>query len=128
MLLYDREYRQLQANLGFKWGTDFPACRDVMLVPREKKGGNTQSKGKKFDQRGPNRQGTRDFRQSSGGNKPRRPGNNDGRRFQICKDFNFRECWRKPCFMVHMCASCKSRDHGELNCKAKEARESSGTN
>lgn len=34
VLLYDREYRQLQARHGFRWGTDVPHFHTIHLQPR----------------------------------------------------------------------------------------------
>ena len=36
VLLYDREYRQLQANMGFRWGTDVQHLHTLHLQPRDK--------------------------------------------------------------------------------------------
>ena len=36
VLLWDREYRKMQANLGFRWGTDQSHLRDVLLIPKQK--------------------------------------------------------------------------------------------
>ena len=43
VLLFDREYRKMQANLGFEWGTDQSHLRDVLLIPKiSKEGKGTQ--------------------------------------------------------------------------------------
>ena len=33
VIRFDREYRQLQANIGFMWGKDFASLRDCHLIP-----------------------------------------------------------------------------------------------
>lgn len=127
VLLFDREYRQLQANNGFKWGTDFPAFRDANLVPKERKGPTWgQGRGRFRDQgpqgrgnsgrQGPSgmQSGSRNFGGQSSGMSNQKRGDDD-RRFQVCKDFNFRQCNRKVCYMMHVCLKCRSQDHGEAN-------------
>ena len=36
VLLFDREYRKLQADMGFRWGTDVQHLHTLHLQPRDK--------------------------------------------------------------------------------------------
>lgn len=36
VLLYDKEYRQLQASMGFRWGTDLQHLHTLHLQPRDR--------------------------------------------------------------------------------------------
>jgi hypothetical protein len=45
---YDREYRHLQAQHGFRWGTDVPHIHQVHLIPKPyNRGTNSRSQDKK---------------------------------------------------------------------------------
>ena len=117
VLLYDRDYRQMQANKKFRWGTDFPALRDVNLVPKERKQGGVGQGRKRNDQRnvGNKASGDQSFRagQKFSGNRPKADG--DSRAPIVCRDFNFRVCDRKNCKYLHVCNKCRSSEHGEKN-------------
>ena len=47
VLLFDREYRKLQASTGFQWGTDVQHFHTLFLQPRDKSAaqGNLPKKG-----------------------------------------------------------------------------------
>lgn len=90
VLLYDREYRQLQASMGFRWGTDVQHLHTLHLQTRDrqvkqgsqsqapKKGGNGQSQGAK-----------------------QRP---DKRDMGICRNFNSpKGCTFSQCKFLHQC-------------------------
>ena len=42
VLLYDRNNRQLQAQNGFRWGTDVPHLQNVNIIPRVPRSNNNQ--------------------------------------------------------------------------------------
>ena len=90
VLLYDRNYRQLQAQNGFRWGTDVPHLQNVHLIPRIPRSNNNQP-------------------QKGGPSQPSRTQQNpgpltlDGR--VICKLFNTKAgCHFKECRYVHQCS------------------------
>ena len=91
VFLYDREYRQLQACHGFRFGTDIPHLHTVHLHPRGQRnvyGGKSRSN-----------------QTSGGGQKSGKPGpvTSEGR--QICKLFNTqRGCSFTDCKFVHACS------------------------
>ena len=118
VLLYDRDYRQMQANKKFSWGTDFPALRDVNLVPKERKQVGFGQGRKKNDQKnfGGKQSVDQTFRsgQKFTGNRPK-TSDGESRAPVVCRDFNFRECERKFCRYLHVCGRCRSSDHGEKN-------------
>ena len=90
VLLYDRNYRQLQAQNGFRWGTDVPHLQNVHLIPRIPRSNNNQP-------------------QKGGPSQPSRTQQNpgpltlDGR--VVCKLFNTKAgCHYKECRYVHQCS------------------------
>ena len=90
VLLYDRNYRQLQAQNGFRWGTDVPHLQNVHLIPRIPRPNGNQT-------------------QTGGPSQPSKPHQNpgpltlDGR--VICKLFNTKAgCHYKECRYVHQCS------------------------
>ena len=132
VLVFDREYRRLQANVGFAWGTDFGHLRDVLLVP---KGAPRvwQGPGKRTGQRDEKveyRQG-QNWRRDQGGRKGQFQPQTDQRRFgqqgqqfrrdisaegkfKLCRAFNADKCTRDRCVFKHFCAVCGSGAHGEV--------------
>lgn len=90
VLLYDRNYRQLQAQNGFRWGTDVPHLQNVHLIPRMPRSDANQPQ--KTGPPHPSRT------QSTPG-----PLTLDGR--VICKLFNTKGgCHYKECRYVHQCS------------------------
>ena len=84
ILQYDREYRQLQARLGFAWGMDISHLRATALILKQ--WAAIQPSGKK-----PTRWlGFRD------GDK--------GANMYVCKDFNKGSCQRPVCRYSHHCS------------------------
>lgn len=89
VLMYDREYRQLQARHSFRWGTDVPHFHTIHLQPRVSRpapqmGGKTAM--------GTHKSAT-----------PAAPLTLDGK--IICKLFNTRAgCPYKECRYVHQCS------------------------
>ena len=90
VLLYDRNYRQLQAQNGSRWGTDVPHLQNVHLIPRIPiPNGNQPQTG------GPS--------QSNGPHRNHGHLTLDGR--VICKLFNTKAgCHYKECRYVHQCS------------------------
>lgn len=88
VLLYDREYRRLQSEHNFRWGTDIPHLQSVHLQPRIARQVPT-SKGGSF--------------QSSRPTNTQAPLTLDGK--TICKLFNSKSgCHFKECKYVHQCS------------------------
>ena len=95
MLLWDREYRQLQATMQFPWGVDIKHLADVHLRER--------------------REQTSQFKQTAGknsfGNKqtqkrvPLATDPKTGR--EVCGAFNKGHCYHHPnCKFAHVCSIC----------------------
>ena len=90
VLLYDRNYRQLQAQNGFRWGTDVPHLQNVHLIPRIPRPNGNQP-------------------QTGGPSQPSRSHQNSGPLTLdwrvICKLFNTKAgCNYKECRYVHQCS------------------------
>ena len=94
VLMYDRAYRQLQAQHQFEWGSDYPHLSTVHLLPRNVPSGNAsksadnkQKKAQKSDKSAFSRQGA-----SS----------------EVCKLFNHHgECpYNDKCRYRHVCSEC----------------------
>lgn len=89
VLLFDDEYRQRQAKIGFDWGTDAPHLGTVMLRDRERS--SAFPAGRKI----------------TGSSFRRFPGK------EICRQFNRGACsYGTSCLYDHSCAVCGHRDHG----------------
>ena len=89
VLLYDREYRRLQAAHGFRWGTDVPHLQSVHLQPRLNK--------QTFPHTGKNNLMGHQKQSHHG------PFTADGK--VICKLFNSKAgCHFKDCKFVHQCS------------------------
>ncbi|VDI12338.1 Hypothetical predicted protein [Mytilus galloprovincialis] len=109
VLLYDKEYRQKQADELFEWGIYRQDLRDFQLVSKrdnptfrafsEASVGASKGRG----------------RNSRPGIDERRKGPflPDGR--EICRNFNSNSCFRSDCRMMHSCAICFSNAHSALN-------------
>lgn len=106
VLLYDKEYRDMQADEKFEWGTYRQDLRDFQLVSKRdnptarainEASGATKARGK------------------LGVNNDRRRGPflPDGR--EICRSFNNNSCYRQDCKMMHHCAICMSSTHSALS-------------
>jgi hypothetical protein len=124
VLLFDREYRRLQANIGFLWGTDFGHLRDVLLVPKVKP---WQTQGSRFE----GRRGSQNMRREQRGQgraglgrgqygqrnqtqqQLKRDPMPDGK-FKLCRSFNRDKCTWDNCVFKHFCAVCGSGAHGEV--------------
>lgn len=90
VLLYDRNYRQVQAQSNFRWGTDVPHLQNVHLIPRIPRPAFTT--GQKNQTTQPQRS------QSNQG-----PLTLDGK--TICKLYNSKAgCHYKECRYVHQCS------------------------
>lgn len=90
VFLYDRNYRELQAQNGFRWGTDVPHLQNVHLIPRIPR--STYNQTQKSDSLRPTK-----YQQTLG------PLTLDGR--VICKLFNTKAgCHYRECRFVHQCS------------------------
>ena len=107
VLLYDKEYRQKQADELFEWGTYRQDLREFQLVSkRDNPTSRAFAEASKVAIKGRNpRQITDDRRKG-----PFLP---DGR--EICRSFNYNSCYRADCKMMHNCAICFSSAHSALN-------------
>ena len=92
VLLYDREYRQLQATVGMRWGVDVRHLSDVHL--REKV--YTPSQG----------QTRRDRQAKATGGRQRANATDPKTGQEICLNFNRGQCYHKDCKFVHICTQC----------------------
>lgn len=91
VLLYDREYRQLQASMGFRWGTDVQHLHILHLQPRDKQ--FKQGVPSQAPKKGGGNGQTQQFRQKS---ENRDPG--------ICRNFNSdKGCTFPRCRYTHQC-------------------------
>lgn len=90
VLLYDKEYRQLQSRHDFRWGTDVPHFQTVHLVARVPKPS-------------PNNASKSSFNQGSRSQTQQSPLTVDGK--IICKLYNSKTgCHYKECRYVHSCS------------------------
>lgn len=106
VLMYDREYRQLQARHGFRWGTDVPHFHTIHLQPRPSRSAQPQS--------GKNNGAT-----TKGGNSTT-PLTLDGK--IICKLYNSKAgCHYKECRFAHQCshAGCHQYHSAQTHHQAK---------
>ena len=88
VLLYDREYRKLQASMNFRWGTDVQHLHTLCLQARDKPVAQGMQ--------GPKKPGT----QRPGGGK----GDKSRRDTPICRNFNStRGCTHPNCSYKHEC-------------------------
>ena len=86
VLLFDREYRKLQAGMGFRWGTDVQHLHTLHLQPRDK----LAKQGPVMQQ---SRKGT-----SNAPNKPKQG------KIGICRNFNSdKGCSYNECKYQHTC-------------------------
>ena len=85
ILQYDREYHQLQARLGFVWGTDISHLRATTLIPKQWAA----------------------MSQPSGRKPTRKPGfgaGDSGANMYVCRDYNKGTCQRPVCKYSHRCS------------------------
>lgn len=86
VLLYDREYRQLQASMGFRWGTDVQHLHTLHLQPRDRpttQGYNANQKKAPTQSQGPKK---------------------GGKESDICRNFNMAKgCFFQKCKFRHIC-------------------------
>ncbi|MES9884142.1 MAG: hypothetical protein ABW185_25125 [Sedimenticola sp.] len=83
VLAYDREYRRLQASMGFRWGTDVQHLHTLCLHPRDKPATTSHSA------RRPQQQSARQ-------------GKSQGK--ELCRSFNStRGCTYQSCKFDHKC-------------------------
>lgn len=88
ILLFDREYRKLQSNMNFRWGTDVQHLHTLFLQPRT--GSSSQANSGGIQKKGGNSQ----FQA-----KPR-----PEKRFDICRNFNSEKgCSYEQCRYKHRC-------------------------
>ena len=120
VLLFDREYRKMQANLNFTWGEDKSHLRDVLLVPKSQDGSfkpgykSESGSGEKHDQKHEGSAFKKKARNSSKGQSSR--SKEDDMKMKLCYFFNDGKCTRRACPFKHFCAECGSGDHGEKDC------------
>lgn len=89
VLLFDREYRKLQADMGFRWGTDVQHLHTLHLQPRDK-----------LSKQGIMPQSTKKGNSNVPGNKPK-VGKRD---IGICRNFNSdKGCTYPECRYQHTC-------------------------
>lgn len=114
VLLYDREYRKMQANNGFVWGEDISHVRDLLLVPKQV--GPPKKKDFKSDAKpwlGKEQKPAQGQKQGGkSGQQYKRDIAAEGRR-KICRGFNAGNCTFENCLFRHFCTKCGSMDHGE---------------
>lgn len=103
VLLYDKEYRDMQAIEGFKWGEDQKNLRDFHLVP---KSNSSTMKALNIMAKTPN-MNNENVKPQSFKKVARGPFMPDGR--EICRKFNSGNCDFQNCRMAHNCAICFSR-------------------
>lgn len=120
VLLYDREYREKQAEEHFEWGVYRQDLREFNLVlkrdnPTSRAIGAVQNQG----------QASSGGRNSYNGNNINHPADrrkgpftSDGR--EICRNFNNNGCSRVDCKMAHTCAVCLSRSHSAAEGHTKQ--------
>jgi hypothetical protein len=94
ILAYDREYRQLQAKLGFAWGTDISHLRATTLISKTSVP-QTNLVGKRAINGRPNNSATR---------AGKAWGSNLQSQLNLCRDYNRGSCTREHCKFVHRCA------------------------
>lgn len=86
--LYDREYRKLQAQMGFRWGTEVSHLHAIWL---------------KEQAQGPRGTGTNKANSNNTASKYKGPTTSDGQ--TICKLFNTKNgCTFADCKFVHICS------------------------
>ena len=88
VLLFDREYRKLQASMGFRWGTDVQHLHTLFLQPRDKPAaqGNLPKKGM------PN------------GQTAGKPNKDKTKEKPICRNFNAQKDYSfSNCSFSHVC-------------------------
>lgn len=107
VLLYDKEYRERQAEERFEWGIYRQDLREFQLIPKRETPttraiyeSSVQPRGRGRSQRG------QDDRRKG----PFLP---DGR--EICRAFNYNACYRPDCKMMHNCAICYSGNHTAMS-------------
>ncbi|CAC5379323.1 unnamed protein product [Mytilus coruscus] len=99
VLLFDKEYKDKQAEEKFEWGTYRQDLRDFQLVSKREN---------------PTTRAMNEATKPSG----KQPANNDRRRGpflpdgrEIGRSFNNNSCYRQYCRMIHNCAICMSSSH-----------------
>jgi hypothetical protein len=114
VLLYDKEYRDLQAKEGLKLGEPQKDLRDFHLVPKSNSlkmcTVSAMSKAGQY-QKVMKNPGLKSTLRRKGPFLP------EGR--EICRKFNSGSCEFQRCRMVHNCAICFSRDHKAFEHNAK---------
>ncbi|MCG8078480.1 MAG: hypothetical protein JAY75_19845, partial [Candidatus Thiodiazotropha taylori] len=86
VLLYDREYRKLQSEMNFRWGTDVQHLHTLFLQHRS--GSGTQGNAANFQKRGNNQ-----F-----------PKQKENKRVETCRNFNSEKgCSYAQCRFQHKC-------------------------
>ena len=107
VLLYDREYRQLQASMGFRWGTDVQHLHMLHLQPRDKQvRPGTQSQNQK---RGASSSATQSAKSKG-----------DNRDTGICRNYNSdKGCTFPKCRFIHQCIlpGCTEKHPGTAHLK-----------
>lgn len=103
VFLYDREYRKLQANEGFRWGTDVQHLHQMNLQPREKSQGAQYQSVKKVQVSGSRTKNTSE----------KRPEKRD---LGVCRNFNSAKgCTFPQCKYKHQCIlPCCSQKHSAV--------------
>ncbi|CAG2200147.1 unnamed protein product [Mytilus edulis] len=114
VLLYDKEYRDLQAKEGFKWGDPQKDLRDFHLVP--KNNSLTMRTLSAMNKSSPS-ENLKENPGSKQNSRKRGPFMPDGR--EICRKFNSGTCEFQRCRMAHNCAICYSRDHKAVEHNSK---------
>ena len=105
VLLYDREYRERQAEENFEWGVYRQDLRDFNLILRQHNPTSRALQDAGHANRGYNNRQVNERRKG-----PFLP---DGR--EICRNFNNNACSRFDCKLVHTCAICFSASHSSIN-------------
>ncbi|MEW8544941.1 MAG: hypothetical protein AB2693_15555 [Candidatus Thiodiazotropha sp.] len=88
VLLFDREYRRLQASMGFRWGTDVQHLHTLFLQPRDK----------------PAAQGNLSKKGISNGQNSGKPNKDKPKEKPVCRNFNTQKgCSFPNCSFRHVC-------------------------
>ncbi|CAC5414514.1 unnamed protein product [Mytilus coruscus] len=103
VLLYDKEYKDKQAEEKFTWGTYRQDLRDFQLVSK-RENPTTRAMNDATKPHG---------KQSANNDRRRGPFLPDGR--EICRSFNNNSCYRQDCRMMHHCAICMSSSHSAIS-------------
>ncbi len=118
VLLYDKEYRQLQFQEGFEWGTPYPQLREHQLIRKGEAfyhGDTTRDDNSRKGRRFYGDTNNKSYQGSS--TREKGPFTFDGR--EICRKFNSAfSCQLADCKMVHVCSVCRGQHPSHMHTSA----------